>query len=784
MRLQRRREAQSLRELLLELARARGGAGAERSIARLITELAAPWVDACHADRLGNLWLIRKPRREVSGPRIMLAAHMDEVGWLVSGIEDGGFLRLRPLGGPDVATYLGHEVVVENREGRLFPGIVGTKPPHITRADEYCRFPEAEALFVDVGMGEAEVRKYIQVGDIVYPAVEPWEMGDGRVTSKSLDNRASVATVLWALRLLQGRETAAEVVAVATVQEELGMRGARVAATKIEPDLAIALDVGFGLQPGVDRWTGLTLGKGPALTVGPNIHPGLRQALLDTARRIRVETQVEVAAGSTGTDAWLIQVAGRGIPTALLSLPLRYMHSAVELVDVGDLEETARLLAEFIATAGPEWRRTRPRWLTGGTGASQQNTSASVAAVQENDNLTGAGNTGAGDARKAEDADEETAADEPAAAESATRSARIAARLVETGLAAADRELACRLVANLARLSELRGPSGAETPVREWILDHLPWDVDEVFIDSIGNLLVARGLGRPGPRVMVDAHMDEVGLIVQGVDDDGLLHIDQIGGIDPRVLPAQRVLVGARALPGVIGVKPIHLRKGEERSRAPQYENLYVDIGVKDKDAAEKLVQPGETITFATRFDLMGDGLVKGKALDDRAGCAVLLGLLAEDWPFPFFAAFTVQEEVGLRGAQVAAEQILPDVGLALEATICADLPDVPDHGQATRLGGGPALSFQDRASVADRGLVALIQQVAARERIPWQWRRTLGGGNDAGAIQQRAGGARTCSISIPCRYIHTPACLLAVTDMVNTYRLARAFLRALATEW
>lgn len=778
----RRQEAQSLREVLLQLARARGGAGAETPVARLVTELASPWVDACHRDKFGNLWLIRKPRREASGPRIMLAAHMDEIGWLVSGIENGGFLRLRPLGGPDVATYLGHEVVVENREGQSFPGIVGTKPPHITRADEYRRFPDVEALFVDVGMGEAEVRKHIQIGDIVYPAVEPWEVGDGRVTSKSLDNRASVATVLWALRLLQGRDTGAEVVAVATTQEELGMRGARTAATGIEPDLAIALDVGFGLQPGVDRWTGLKLGKGPALTAGPNIHPGLRQALLDTARRIRVETQVEVAAGSTGTDAWMIQVASEGIPTALLSLPLRYMHSAAELVDVGDLEESARLLAEFIASIGPEWRRSRPRWLTGGA-ETEAKGGIHAEAVHEGEGEDD-GPCGADSADDANHAGEKPSAGEPRAEESsAEQSARLASRLSKIALPAAERGLAHRLVSNLADLSELRGTSGAEAPVRDWILDHLPEGVDEVFIDSMGNILVARGLGRPGPRVMVDAHMDEVGLIVQGVDEDGLLHIDQIGGIDPRVLPAQRVLVGPRALPGVIGNKPIHLRKGEERSRAPQYDNLYVDIGAKDKDAAEKLVQPGETITFATRFDVMGDGLVKGKALDDRGGCAILLELLAEDWPFPFFAAFTVQEEVGLRGAQVAAQQILPDIGVALETTICADLPDVPDHGQATRLGAGPAISFQDRASVADRGLVELIQKAAAGEGIPWQWRRTLGGGNDAGAIQQRAGGARTCSISIPCRYIHTPACLLAVTDMVNTYRLARAFLRALPAE-
>lgn len=746
-------ELQYLADVLLRLAGVRAAAGQERAVADAIEETARPWIDESRRDSFGNLWLIRRSRREAGGPRVMLSAHMDEIAWLVRAVEKGGFLRLSPLGGVDAATYVGHEVVVVTEQGELLPGIVGTKPPHLTREEEYRRFPEPESLFVDLGLSEEEARRRVKVGDVVYPSVLPARIGEGRVTGKALDNRASVATMLWALRLLRGRDHQAEIFAVATVQEELGMRGARTAATAIAPDIAIAIDVGFGLQPGVDRWhgPGLKLGGGPAITAGPNLHPGLRQALLDTARRIRVETQEEVAPGSTGTDAWYIQVAGEGIPVALLSLPLRYMHSAVELAALSDLEETARLLAEFLAGVGPEWKRRRPGWVVGAT-----------ATTPELPPLVAAGGSTAG---------------------AAEGRATAATGDGEGDLTLRD-DLAGRLVQTLGALSELRGPSGDEAEVRQWLMERLPKDVDEVFVDTMGNLLVAKGLNRPGPRVMVDAHMDEVGLIVKGVDDDGFLRVGALGGIDPRVLPAQRVLVGSTGLLGVIGTKPVHLKKGEERSKAPELDDLYVDIGVAGRVEAEKLVRPGDTITFATRFQPVGNGLVKGKALDDRGGVALLLHLLAEEWEFPFFAAFTAQEETGLRGAQVAADQIRPDFGLALETTICADLPDVPGHGQATRLGGGPAVSFQDRASVADPALVALIQKVAARENIAWQWRRALGGGNDAGAIQQRAGGARTCTLSIPCRYLHTPASLLAVSDMVKTYQLARAFLRELPRFW
>lgn len=231
-------------------------------------------------------------------------------------------------------------------------------------------------------------------------------------------------------------------------------------------------------------------------------------------------------------------------------------------------------------------------------------------------------------------------------------------------------------------------------------------------------------------------------------------------------------------------MKPIHLKKRDERRNAPAMEDLYIDIGAADREAAARLVKPGEFVSFATEFGPMGDGLLKGKALDDRAGVALLLQLLRQDWPFPFFAAFTVQEEVGLRGAQVAAAEVEPDWALVLEATTCADIPDVPPSGEATRLGDGPALSFRDGTAVVQPDWYEWAARVAGEAQVPFQWKRTTRGGNDAGALQRRAGSRPVLSLSVPCRYLHTPVCVLSVADLGWTYRLARALLERVSERW
>lgn len=343
------------------------------------------------------------------------------------------------------------------------------------------------------------------------------------------------------------------------------------------------------------------------------------------------------------------------------------------------------------------------------------------------------------------------------------------------------------IIEGLRHLSELDGVSGGEGPVREWIRKRLqarpPKGAFTVESDPLGNLLVRVGEEKPGPRLMVAAHMDEVGLMITSIEEDGLLHFRPVGGIDPRILPAQVVRIGEGRVPGVVGGKPIHLQKPEERKKAYRLEELYIDIGARSRAEAEAVVHLGDSAAFDAPFQVLGEGLVMGKALDDRAGCLMLLELLQEEWPMPFLAAFTVQEEVGLRGAQVAAYRLEPDAALVLETTSCADLPGVPPAKQVTRLGAGPAITFRDRTSIADPELVRLLVREAEAAGLPWQWKHGTAGGNDAGAIQTQRGGVRVASLSLPCRYLHQPGGVLALDDLEHGLELARRGLHAWARE-
>ncbi|MBE3589588.1 MAG: M42 family metallopeptidase [Firmicutes bacterium] len=335
----------------------------------------------------------------------------------------------------------------------------------------------------------------------------------------------------------------------------------------------------------------------------------------------------------------------------------------------------------------------------------------------------------------------------------------------------------------LAALSELPGISGQEGAVRAYLRERAAARADELRTDALGNLFAVKGAGKPGPRILLAAHMDEIGLIVTSVDDDGFVRFRKVGGIDDRVLLAKAVHVGQKRVPGVIGSKPIHLQSPGERTKVVPADEMYIDIGAKDKAEAQRLVEPGDAVTFATSFGEFGEGMVKGKAFDDRAGCTVLLEALAGEYDAPVYGVFTVQEEIGLRGARVAAYAVEPDVALVLEGTPAADIPLEEGETSSTVLGRGPALSFMDGSSIADRELVQTIIRVAEREGIPWQWRRTQGGGNDAGAIHLSKAGVRTASISVPCRYIHTPCAVLHKEDLRNTIRLVQAVVAELASQ-
>jgi endoglucanase len=338
----------------------------------------------------------------------------------------------------------------------------------------------------------------------------------------------------------------------------------------------------------------------------------------------------------------------------------------------------------------------------------------------------------------------------------------------------------------LKTLSDAAGVSGDEDAVRKLILKAIQGHMDEIRIDTMGNLIATKkGTGAVPLKVMAAAHMDEVGFMVVGFESNGLLKIRNIGGIDARILPALQVEVGAKRIPGVIPWKPIHLNKDKN---VQDVKSVRVDIGADSKGAAEGKVSLGDRVVFATKAIQLSPTTIRGKAFDDRTGCAILVELCqGERFPFDFVAAFTVQEEVGLRGASVLAEAVRPDAALVLETTACHELPqnpDAPDHTTVTGLGQGPALSYMDRTSIAHPGMLAHFRNTGQKLGIPFQFRSPqFAGGTDAGVIHMSLAGIPTLTQSTPCRYIHSPYSILNLEDYHHGVQLARQALMDLTPE-
>lgn len=340
---------------------------------------------------------------------------------------------------------------------------------------------------------------------------------------------------------------------------------------------------------------------------------------------------------------------------------------------------------------------------------------------------------------------------------------------------------------DLKALTELRGVSGNEQAIRRALAAAARPLCDRVAIDRMGNVAAFKqGTDRENhPHVMLAAHMDEVGLIVTSVTEDGMLRVRPVGGVDPRVVISKRVLVGEKAVPGVIGAMAIHLQTREDRERVLQYDGIYVDIGAKTKEEAVKDCPQGSYITFDTPYREFGDGFACAKALDDRVGCYAMLRVLEDTYPGDVTCVFTSQEETGCRGAAGGAFSVAPDLALVLEGTTCNDLGDVPETMQVCRAGQGVAVSFMDLASLSFRPLYRAMLAVAQREGVPYQVKNMVSGGNDSGAIQRSRGGVGTVVLSVPCRYIHSPSSVVKLSDVEAQYRLAKAFLKnpALANE-
>ncbi|MEM6530209.1 MAG: M20/M25/M40 family metallo-hydrolase [Chloroflexota bacterium] len=330
---------------LVELHAPSGHEGAARAAVR---EAWADLVDEFQQDGLGSLIGIKRANAPTNPPRkIMLAAHIDEIGMMVRDVVDG-FVFIYRISGVDNRVMPAQTVMVHGRE--MLPGIVATTPPHLLSADDRRKYPNWDHMVVDVGLPHDEVVKLVRPGDVVTVDAPMIELAGNKIAAKAMDDRACVAAVTQCLVNLQGMQHSWDVYATATVQEENGgYNGAVASSYMIEPDVAVALDVTFAPQAGVSGDDTSEIGGGPTLSIGPNFHGKLRGAIKQAAAALEMPMQDDVLSGRSGTDAWAIQVSRQGVPTALLSVPLRNMHSPVETADIRDIERTGRLLAHFIA---------------------------------------------------------------------------------------------------------------------------------------------------------------------------------------------------------------------------------------------------------------------------------------------------------------------------------------------------------------------------------------------------------------------------------------------------
>jgi len=318
----------------------------------------------------------------------------------------------------------------------------------------------------------------------------------------------------------------------------------------------------------------------------------------------------------------------------------------------------------------------------------------------------------------------------------------------------------------LEKLCAAAGVAGGEDEVRELIVETCRYY--NPTVDVMGNVLVSsKGKGK---KILLAAHMDEVGLIISGIEDNGFLRFKTVGGIDTGVLIGKKIFIGKNKIPGIIGIKAIHLQKKDEE--APVADELYIDIGAENKDEAEKIVSLGDYATFEPVFSNFGDNLIAAKALDDRAGCAILLEMLKRNGSKNLCLAFTAQEEVGCRGAQAASEFFRPDIALVVETTICNDAYPTKPHETPTKVGKGPVVTFMDGSAVIDRAVMESITEIADMHKIPWQYKKTNMGGTDAGAISRAVSGIPTAIIALPCRNLHSPATVISRDDYDNAVKL------------
>jgi len=327
-------------------------------------------------------------------------------------------------------------------------------------------------------------------------------------------------------------------------------------------------------------------------------------------------------------------------------------------------------------------------------------------------------------------------------------------------------------------LCSLSGVPGSEGEVSAAIAEHAKKYADDVQIDVIGNVIVSKkGEKAPKQKLVLCAHMDEVGIIVTGFTDDGYLRFAKAGSFDNRVILGKAIILGKKKVQGIIGCKAIHLVKDKEREKPLEIEEMYIDIGIKKREEAENLVSLGDAGVFDEPSLEFGEGFIKAKAIDDRFGCAVLMELIESELPIDCTFVFTVQEEVGLRGAYTAAYSTAPDITLIVEGTTAADLPSVPETKKVCKLGNGPVLPFMDGGTIYNKEIHGILTNLADKNNIPWQTKTYIAGATDGAVFHTSRSGIKTAGIAAPIRNLHSPTCVGKKSDMEAVQKLIWLFL-------
>lgn len=335
----------------------------------------------------------------------------------------------------------------------------------------------------------------------------------------------------------------------------------------------------------------------------------------------------------------------------------------------------------------------------------------------------------------------------------------------------------------LQKLCNSCGVSGDESRIKDIILKEITPFVNDVKVDCLGNIIaLKKGEKKSSKKLMLSAHMDEVGFIVTYITDDGLLKFNTVGGINENVICGKSVVVGEKQIPGVIGLKPVHLLDSDERQKTVPIEDLYIDIGAKNKNEVLENISIGDSACFLPNY-VLENNMIKSKAIDDRVGCFILINLIKQNLPFDMYFTFVVQEEIGLRGAKIAAYTVDPDLAIVVEATTAADIKGTLPEKQVCKVGEGAVISFMDKSTIYNKDLYKLALNLAQANNIKVQVKSLVAGGNDAGAIHMARNGVKTIAVSLPCRYLHTSCSMICAEDIFETQKLVQKLLEKICED-